>query len=241
MKLFGVILTYNCETLVEKTIKDIPFNKFDKIICSDDGSTDKTEIVVKKNNIEFFKNTHGGYGENLLNGLKIAFEMGATHVIEIHGDGQYQIDKVEDIIVAFKREADLILGNRFFRITEPLVHGMPFHIYIGNLFFSFIARIGLGLPIKDLFPGLRAYNLNFFNIIKNFKLSKGYQFSFEIIAISKFYNLNIKSVDCICNYKEGRKTAPLFYVFKCFINIITTIIAYRLAKKKLLFGLFKKN
>ena len=54
MKLFGLILTFNCERFVEKTLKNIPYNKFDKIICSDDGSADKTKQKFVNKNIEFF-------------------------------------------------------------------------------------------------------------------------------------------------------------------------------------------
>ena len=54
MKIFGVILTYNCENLVEKTLKKVPFQKFSKIISSDDGSTDDTEKKMKENNIYFY-------------------------------------------------------------------------------------------------------------------------------------------------------------------------------------------
>jgi hypothetical protein len=241
MKLFALILTHNCEYIVQKAIDKVLKSRFDKIICSDDGSIDKTEIVVRENNIEFFKIEHSGYGANLFNGLKIAFEMGATHVVEIHGDGQYD-SSIDDVIFLLNKKADLILGNRFFKFTAPLlVHSMPFHIYIGNLFFSFIARVGLNLNNRDLFSGFRVYNLNFFNIIKKYNLSNGYQFSFEIIALAKFYNLNIVSIDTVCDYKGERKTAPISYVFKGFINVILTVILYRLAKKNFYFSIFKND
>ena len=87
MKLFGLILTFNCERFIEKTLRQIPKNKFAKIICSDDGSSDNTKRKIIENNIEFLSHEHFGYGGNLLFGLKKAFEMGATHVVEIHGDG----------------------------------------------------------------------------------------------------------------------------------------------------------
>jgi hypothetical protein len=240
MKLFALILTYNCENTLQKVIDKIPKSKFNKIICSDDGSIDKTEVVLKKNNIQFFKIQHSGYGGNLFNGLKMAFKMGATHVVEIHGDGQYE-SNIDDVIILLNKKADLILGNRFFKFRKPLAYGMPFHIYIGNLFFSFIASLGLRLPLRDLFPGFRVYSLNFFNVIKNYKLSNGYQFSFEIIALSKFYNLNIMSIDTICNYNSESKTAPTLYVFKAFYNIIFIIILYKLAKKNFFFNIFKND
>jgi len=241
MNLFALILTRNSDQTVQKVIDKISKNKFHKIICSDDGSIDKTEFIMKKNKIDFFKIKHSGYGGNLFNGLEVAFKMGATHVVEIHGDGQY-ISNIDDVIVLLNKKADLILGNRFFKYTEPLlIHGMPFYIYIGNLFFSFIARMGLNLSNRDLFAGFRVYSLNLFNIIKNKNLSKGYQFSFEIIALSKFYNLNIRSIDTICKYGKDTKTAPIFYTFQALYNIIITTLMYRFAKKNLLLGIFKNE
>ena len=62
MKLFGLILTFNCERFVEKTLK-YSYNKFDKIICSDDGSADETKQKFVNKNIEFF-HEHLGYGGN---------------------------------------------------------------------------------------------------------------------------------------------------------------------------------
>ena len=54
MKLTGVILTYNCERLVQKAIDKIPKNILHEIICIDDASIDNTKEVVEKNNILFF-------------------------------------------------------------------------------------------------------------------------------------------------------------------------------------------
>ena len=48
MKIIGVIMTYNCESFVQNAIDQIPKDKFDEIICTDDGSTDNTIEVIKK-------------------------------------------------------------------------------------------------------------------------------------------------------------------------------------------------
>ena len=42
MKVFGLVMTYNCEKIIERTIRDLPKNQLDEIIFTDDGSTDKT-------------------------------------------------------------------------------------------------------------------------------------------------------------------------------------------------------
>ena len=235
MKLFGLILTFNCERFVDKTLKNIPYNKFDKIICSDDGSTDETKQKFVNENIEFFSHEHLGYGGNLFFGLKKAFEMGATHVVEIHGDGQYDLENINDIIKKFKIEnSDLILGNRFYNYKNTLKNGMPIHIFSGNIVLSLIAKIGLGLKLKDFFPGQRAYSKKFYEIIKTYKLPKGYQFSFEIIMLSALHKLKISSVNCQCNYKDEKSTAPLLYLFSGFYHLITSIFLFRFYKKKIL-------
>ena len=72
-KKVGLILTYNCERMVQKAIDKIPKNFFDVIICSDDGSTDETIKILKDNNIPAYQNNHMGYGGNLYSGMKIAF------------------------------------------------------------------------------------------------------------------------------------------------------------------------
>ena len=62
--------------------------------------------------------------------------MGATHVVEIHGDGQYDLENINDIIKKFKIEnSDLILGNRFYNYKNTLKNGMPIHIFFRTLFF----------------------------------------------------------------------------------------------------------
>lgn len=235
MKIFGLILTYNCERLVEKTINLIPQNHFEQIICADDGSYDQTGNVVKKKGINFFSHEHLGYGGNLLFGLEKAFDLGATHVVEIHGDGQYNLENLESIISNFKlKNSDLILGNRFYNYKKTLKNGMPLHIFIGNIVLSFISKLGLQIDIKDFFPGQRAYSRKFFEIIKKHKLPKGYQFSLEIIMLSKLYNLNISSVNCDCDYLNERKTAPITYIFSCIIHMIKIFYLFNFKKSKIL-------
>ncbi|MAJ64402.1 MAG: hypothetical protein CL556_10455 [Alphaproteobacteria bacterium] len=231
MKLVGVVLTYNCESFIERTIKNLPLDELDDVLFTDDGSTDKTIEIIKKNKLNYIQNSHLGYGGNLFNGLKKAFSDGATHVVELHGDGQYLNNNFKEIREKFNKNTDLVLGDRFYDKYKTFKSGMPFHIFIGNLFLSFLARIGLGFHLNDFFPGFRAYSKKFFEKIQNYNLSDGYQFSFEIIAISKLLELKISSVPSECNYKDVKQTAPLWYIFPCIYNLILRSIQFRLAKK----------
>ena len=48
MKIIGLILTYNCENMIQRTINNIPREYFNRIICADDNSSDNTKKIVKE-------------------------------------------------------------------------------------------------------------------------------------------------------------------------------------------------
>ena len=239
----GLILTYNCEQLVQKTIDNIPKDFFDIVISSDDGSTDETIKILENNGIPTYQHKHMGYGGNLYSGMKIAFqEYNADYVYELHGDAQYDFNSAIAADKQFTKEnSDLILGNRFYKYKKAIENGMPLSIFFGNIFFSFIAGILIGLYFRDLFPGFRAYNKSFFLMIKDKNFSWDYRFSFEIIAISKIEKLKIGNVPTHCDYKGLRKTPPYSYAIKAFINIVITGFFYRLAGAKLKYKYFKNE
>ena len=241
MKLTGVILTYNCERLVQKAIDKIPKNILHEIICTDDASVDNTKEVVEKNNILFFTHEHKGYGGNLFDGLKIAFKRGATHVIEIHGDGQYDLNRIIDVKKILEKDntIDLILGNRFYEYKKPLENKMGLVKFFGNIGVTFIASIGLGIKSRDLFPGFRVYSKNFYNTLNFEKLSKFYWFSFEIIALSVFNKLIIRDIPADCDYKSEHSSMSMWKGFPFIFHTLKTIIQFRLAKLKIKTGIFK--
>ena len=243
-KKVGIILTYNCEKLVQKAINNIPKNFFDIVICSDDGSTDKTLKILEENNIPVYQHKHIGYGSNLYKGMNIAFKKyNADYVYELHGDAQYDFKSVNFAADEFKKNNfDLILGNRFYQYKKALRNGMPIPIFLGNIVFSFIAGKLIGLNFRDLFPGFRAYSKLFFYTIEGKKFSWDYRFSFEIIVISKLKKLKIGNVPAYCNYKGSRKTPPYIYAIKALINILITGCNYRLASWSLMYkSLFDGN
>ena len=189
--------------------------------------------------MHIFSHSHSGYGGNLFQGLKIAFEKGATHVIEIHGDGQYDFSYIKDMKIKFIEGADLVLGNRFFNLKQPIRDGMPIHIYLGNIFLTILGRIGLGINNNDLFQGFRGYSKNLFEKIDITNFNKDYRFSYEVIAQSFFLNLKISSVPTRCDYKGEHTTMPLKRAIPCILHAIKIGIHYRLAKFGKKFSIFK--
>ena len=181
-------MTYNCEKVVEKAISKIPKDKLHKLICTDDGSIDRTVEIVKSHGIGVVENNHLGYGANLFSGMKKAFALGATHVVEIHGDGQYDYNQIEPL-KKFETGADLVLGDRFYEMKQPLRKMECQCLFIFEaICLSLAGRILLGLNLGDLFPGFRVYSKTFLEQMQGANFQMIINLAFEIIARSKFKN-----------------------------------------------------
>lgn len=237
-KIFGLIMTYNCASLVEKAYRSLPKEGFDNIICADDDSTDNSVEVVRQLGIKVFTHPHTGYGGNLLFGLKKALELGATHVIEIHGDGQYSTFQIPLTISKLNSGYDLILGNRYHDMLQPLRDGMDIIRYFGNIFISTIGRIGLDIPTRDLFPGFRAYSQRFIEKIDYSHLSNNYFFSFEIIALARYFNLKICQTPVQCDYKGEHHSMSLTKGIPAILHTCKIVLYFRLARHNIKLGIF---
>ncbi len=238
LKIFGVLMAYNSASLIKKAYDSIPRHLFDDIICVDDGSTDNTVEVARNLGLKVFTHPHTGYGGNLFFGLRKSLEMGATHMIELHGDGQYDFSAVPLAIDKLRRGCDVLLGNRFHDMRQPLRDGMDISRYLGNILLSTIARVGLNINSRDLFPGFRAYSRKFLESVDTDRNSQSYFFSFEIIAQAKYAKLKICQIPVRCDYRSEHSSMKLTKGFPAIIHTIKIVLLYRLATLNIKRGIF---
>jgi len=237
-KTVGVIMTYNCARLVKKAYDSIPREYFDLIICVDDGSTDGTPEIAGELGVPVYTHPHAGYGGNLFYGFERALEAGATRIIELHGDGQYDFSAVPAAIEKLSAGCDLVLGNRFHDMLQPLRDGMDIARYLGNISLSALGRLGLGIPTRDLFPGFRAYSRRFVETLDMAHTSQNYFFSFEIIVQGRFSGLKICQIPVRCDYKGEHHSMKLSKGFPLIVHTCRTILLYRLARLGFRRGIF---
>jgi glycosyltransferase involved in cell wall biosynthesis len=237
-RVVGVLMAYNCGRLIERAYRSIPRQYFDDIICVDDGSSDDTVAVARALGLTVFTHPHAGYGGNLFFGFRKALETGATHIIELHGDGQYDFSAVPATLERLSEGYDLILGNRYHEMLQPLRDGMDLPRYLGNIFLSAIGRIGLGIPTRDLFPGFRAYSRRFVETIDMAHTSENYFFSFEIIAQARYSGLRIGQVPVRCDYKGEHHSMRLSKGVPAILHTCRTVLLYRLARLNIRRGIF---
>lgn len=239
MKIVGFILSRNNGNLLEKAIKKCP-KCIDEIFISDDKSNDNTHEVAEKNGFQVFTNEKvNGYGGNVKNALKIAFEnFDADYAVEIHGDGaQFHPDATYDalkIINDQKTKPDLILGSRFLNFKNNMKMGYPLERMIPNFFISRIERILLKINITDFHQGFRIYSKNFYKTINLNNLADNYLLSFEVILHAKKNKLQICEIPVICDYKSDHTSHKLFGKNSAFTYQLETFnLIYKYFRNKL--------
>jgi glycosyltransferase involved in cell wall biosynthesis len=239
MNIVGFILSRNNGSLIERAIKKCP-KCINQIFISDDKSTDNTNEVAKKNGVKVFTNEKiNGYGGNVKNALKVAFEnFDADYAVEIHGDGaQFHPDATYDAIKIIDNETtkpDLILGSRFLNFIENMKMGYPLERMVPNYFISGIEKILLNIKITDFHQGFRVYSKNFYKTINLNNLADNYLLSFEVILHAKKNNLQIREIPVICDYKSDHTSHKLFGKNSAFTYQLETFnLIYKYFRNKL--------
>ena len=207
MKTVGIILTYNCASMLENTWQRIPKELFDEIILVDDASRDNTMEVAKNLGIICLTHPHLGYGGNIKFGLEEAIKRGADYMVEIHGDGQYSPSFIPAALEKIKKgNHDFLLGSRFTNWKQTLEDKMSLPRFLANIGLSFIDRLVLRLPLTEFHTGFRVYTKNLIQTVDLAGTSDGHLFSFQIIALARFHNLSVGEIPIRCDY-SGEHTS----------------------------------
>lgn len=238
-KIIGMVPAYNCSKLLARAFDAVPRNYFDSIIVVDDGSTDNTFAVAQTLGVLAFTHAHSGYGGNIKFALRKALEMGADYMIEIHGDGQYDMSVIPEAVKRIKeKRPDFLLGSRFTDILQPLRERMPLARYFANLGMSAIDRLVLRLPLSEFHQGFRVYSRNLIETVGLEHTSDDHLFSFQIIAKAAFCRLNVSEIPVRCNYADEHTSIAIsrsvVYALQTF-GVLLLYIGARLGFKTNLF------
>ena len=201
-KIIVVMPAYNAELTLEKTIQDIPKNSVDEIILNDDGSTDRTVEIAKRLGITVIcHDKNRGYGANQKTCYDEALVRGATVVIMIHPDYQYD-SRLIPFAVGFldKGICDVIIGTRIRTRREALDCGMPIYKYIANRFLTLTENIFMGQNLGDFHSGFRAYTREVIETIPYKHNSDDFVFDTEFLSQAAFFGFRIGDVPIPTRY-----------------------------------------
>ena len=162
MKILLIIPAYNEEKNILNTINMIENYKrkmLDYIVIND-GSLDKTEEVLKNNNINHICLVNNlGIGAAVQTGYKYAYTNNYDIAIQFDGDGQHDINYIDKLIDTIVDEKyDMVIGSRFIGNDSSFKSTKMRRVGIKLL--SFVIKILTGVTIKDVTSGHRAVNRN---------------------------------------------------------------------------------
>src|SRR3989304_613387 len=239
-KTVAVIMTYNCAHLIERAVAEMPKHLFDAILCADDGSTDGTVVVARGLGLDVRSHPHMGYGGNLRYGMQQALLMGASEIVEVHGDGQFDYSAIPSVIARLHEGCDIVLGNRFYDLRQPLKDGMSLVRYFGNLTLSYIGRFGMGIAPRDLFTGTRGYSRRLIESLNFSASNAGYFFSFEIIAQARDRRLRFGEIQTRCDYRGAHTSMKLWKGIPEAFQTCGVVVRYWLAQLGVRTGIFSR-
>ena len=161
-KILVVIPAYNEEENILKTCKSIfDYNKKHKtkydIIVINDGSTDKTGLILDKNNIphiDLVKNL--GIGGAVQTGYKYAYNNNYDIAIQFDGDGQHDVKYIKNLLDAMEKDkANFVIGSRF--IDKDISDFKSTRLRrVGINLISFFIKLYTKNKIYDTTSGFRA-------------------------------------------------------------------------------------
>lgn len=137
-KVLLIIPAHNEEASIEKTISSI--KNYDYVIIND-GSTDKTEQILKDNNFSHVNLSFNlGIGGAVQTGYKYALENNYDIAVQFDADGQHDADSIETLIQPIVNgETNFTIGSRFIKKNST------------NFKSSFLRRIGIRLISNVIF------------------------------------------------------------------------------------------
>jgi 2-polyprenyl-3-methyl-5-hydroxy-6-metoxy-1,4-benzoquinol methylase len=235
-----MVVAYNAETTLEKTLDRIPEefrSRIAEILILDDASHDDTftagcrwsqaegmpQTVVMRHT----KNL--GYGGNQKAGYALAAERGLDIVVLLHGDGQYAPESLPEMVAPIERgECEAVFGSRMMKRGGALHGGMPVYKWLGNRVLTRIENSLLGSELTEFHSGYRAYSVAALKQLPIDRNTDAFDFDTQIIVQLLNAGMRIKEIpiptyygDEIC-YVNGMKYAR---------DVIKDVLEYRLAVK----------
>lgn len=191
-------------------LKKIPF----KVLIINDASTDETNTLSKRKNVNMINNSKNlGYEKSLIKGFKFIKKNHpkTKHVITFDADGEhYPQDLVRLIKYQNKVKADLIICNRreLGRVVEKIL----------NYLFK------IKLQIFDPLSGFKLYKFHLLK--KNIHILRTDQYLIEIVNIYKKNNYKIVNFPIKCKKlrDRDRRVGNFTPNFKIFRSILRNLI-----------------
>lgn len=162
MRILTIIPTYNELESLPKTLgrlrSAVPAS--DVLVADDnspDGTGDLADRIASEDPQVHVMHRRGkeGLGAAYIAGFKWALERDYDVIVEMDADGSHRPEQLPLLLDAVDQGADLVIGSRW--VQGGSVVNWPFYRQLISRTGSTYARIMLGLKVKDMTAGYRAF------------------------------------------------------------------------------------
>lgn len=197
-KVVVVFPAYLAEKTLERTVSEIPRGLVDQMILVDDHSSDGTVQLAGRLGLTVHRHDRNtGYGGNQKTCYRLALEAGATIIVMLHPDYQYDPKLIKYFVELISDGYfDLMLGTRIRSRREALAGGMPLYKYLSNRALTFFQNLASGQNLSEWHTGMRAYRREVLENIDFQSFSDDFVFDTQMLfaAVKKCYKIGEISV-----------------------------------------------
>jgi glycosyltransferase involved in cell wall biosynthesis len=199
MKLLVILPAFNEEKVIgpvlvrlKKEIKRLEkkFKLKSKLIIVDDGSTDKTYQIAKKQKVSVLRHIlNRGLGGALMTGFHYARKTKADIALTMDSDGQHDPQDIKKLILPIiKGQADVVIGSRTLSKNGKMPPDRKILVFGSNI----LTFLLFGIITSDSQSGFRALNKKALSLIR--LQTQRMEVSSEIFAEIKKNRLGLKEV-----------------------------------------------
>ena len=234
-EIFIVIPAYKVGKSILKVVQALEKN-YQNIIVVDDNCPEYSGKIIEgnksKGNVRvIYHHKNLGVGAATKSGYLAAINAGARIIVKIDGDGQMDVNQIENLVNPIRNgAANYAKGDRF-RNLENL-HEMPKVRLIGNLLLSFMAKFSTGYwNIFDPNNGFTAIDANLLAKIPLTKIDNRYFFETDMLFRMGLLNAVIADVSMPSRYRDEESNLHISKIVFEFaykhLRILAKRIAYR--------------
>ena len=234
MKTLCIIPCYNEEKRLVKFLnrikqfknkrKDIDF------FFIDDGSTDNSSNLIKKNKFKFKKlKKNTGVGKALIEGYIYAKRNKYSILVHLAGNGKMDPFQINKMLKPIKEnDYDFVSGSRF--LKKGGTKNTPLYRLFLIYSFSFFISILFRKKITDASCGFRAFKLNIFNNFnKKYNNKKLYTYGYEYYTFGKIISQKkkkFKEISVSMNYPSKTNYTKMRPIVDWFVIIYYWFLGY---------------
>lgn len=215
---------YRAERTLERTVARLPLPA--PVLVCDDASPDGTVEEARRLGLEVLVHPRNrGYGGNQKTLYREALRRGASVVVMVHPDDQYDTSALPEMVrLLHAGEADFVLGTR---MHSALRNGMPWWKYACNRVLSWLQNRVFGRGLSEYHSGFRGYRADLLREMPFESFSDDFVFDGQAIAWAVARGYRLAEVPSDCWYTPEVSSIGFWRSVRYGLGILATLLRFR--------------